>query len=121
MDSFDVDATKRLALKLNEKGNEATGSLAVANRTLNQESELVKRCWARWLAVRSTEVAGRLGPNDGTKQFESQLRITSTKQWRSECREGNSTNGQPSGPPMSAEPPRLNPRNHQSDGPDSAN
>lgn len=37
-----LSATKRLASKLNEKGNEATASLAIANRTLNQESELVK-------------------------------------------------------------------------------
>ena len=37
-----LSATMRLASKLNEKGNEATGSLAIANRTLNQESELVK-------------------------------------------------------------------------------
>lgn len=37
-----LSATKRLASKLNEKGNEATGSLAIANRTWNQESALVK-------------------------------------------------------------------------------
>jgi hypothetical protein len=37
-----MSATKRLALKLNEKGTEATGSIAIANRTLNQETELLK-------------------------------------------------------------------------------
>jgi hypothetical protein len=37
-----LSATKRLTSKLNDKGNEATSSLAMANRKLNQESELVK-------------------------------------------------------------------------------
>ena len=37
-----LSATKRLASKLNEKGSEAAGSLAIANQTLTQERELVK-------------------------------------------------------------------------------
>ncbi|MCY2983258.1 MAG: hypothetical protein NTY15_06415 [Planctomycetota bacterium] len=65
-----LSATKRLATKLNEKGNEATGSLAIANRTLNQESELIKsaglaglRFVAQKLPAATVRMMGLSDPN----------------------------------------------------------
>ena len=65
-----LSATKRLASKLNEKGNEATGSLALANRTLSQESELVKsaglaglRFVAQKLPAATVRMMGLSDPN----------------------------------------------------------